>query len=83
MFPQRKQGENKLERAQEAGEQMAAGNGDLEVDGHGHGEGKMWNMDQTLDQPLGLEAERVSSMRIQKVSSYASYDVECDVCLGC
>ncbi|CAK9192836.1 unnamed protein product [Sphagnum troendelagicum] len=46
---------------------MAAGNGDLEVEGHGHGEGKMWNMDQTLDQPLGLEAERVSSMRVQKV----------------
>ncbi len=49
---------------------MAAGNGDLEVEGHGHGEGKMWNMDQTLDQPLGLEAERVSSMRNQKVSSF-------------
>jgi hypothetical protein len=43
----------------------------------------MWNMDQTLDQPLGLEAERVSSMRIHKVSSYASYHVECDFCLGC
>ncbi len=45
---------------------MAGSNGDFEDRG---GQGKMRNLDRTLDQPLGLEAERVSSMRNQKVSS--------------
>jgi KUP system potassium uptake protein len=43
---------------------MAGSNGDFEDRG---GQGKMRNLDRTLDQPLGLEAERVSSMRNQKV----------------
>jgi len=43
---------------------MAGSNGDFEDRG---GQGKMRNLDRTLDQPLGLEAECVSSMRNQKV----------------
>jgi KUP system potassium uptake protein len=47
---------------------MAGSNGDFEDrGGQGRGQGKMRNLDRTLDQPLGLEAERVSSMRNQKV----------------
>jgi hypothetical protein len=44
---------------------MAKPLGDVEAKSEGQGEGKLWNMDQKLDRPLGFEAERVSGMRYQ------------------
>jgi hypothetical protein len=52
---------------------MAKPLGDVEAKSQGDGEGKLWNMDR----PLGFEAERISSMRYQKVSSHESVDVLC------
>jgi hypothetical protein len=34
---------------------------------NGHGQGKLWSLDQNMDKPLGLEADRVHNMQYRKV----------------
>ncbi|KAH9532853.1 hypothetical protein CY35_18G021100 [Sphagnum magellanicum] len=48
-----------------AGAMMEEGLGTGSV--NGHGQGKLWSLDQTSDKPLGLEANRVHSMQYRKV----------------
>ncbi len=38
---------------------------------NGHGQGKLWSLDQNMDKPLGLEAGRVHSMQYRKVPEHS------------
>jgi hypothetical protein len=38
---------------------------------NGHGQGKLWSLDQNMDKPLGLEADRVHSMQYRKVREHS------------
>ncbi|CAM6028452.1 unnamed protein product [Sphagnum balticum] len=34
---------------------------------NGHGQGKLWSLDQNMDKPLGLEANRMHNMQYRKL----------------
>jgi hypothetical protein len=38
---------------------------------NGRGQGKLWSLDQNVDKPLGLEADRVHSMQYRKVREHS------------
>ena len=46
---------------------MTVTNGDVEAPRPPQGEGKLWKMDQRIDQPLGADADRVRSMNAPQV----------------
>jgi saccharopine dehydrogenase-like NADP-dependent oxidoreductase len=52
-----------------AGAMMEEGLGTGSV--NGHGQGKLWSLDQNMDKPLGLEADRVHSMQYRKVREHS------------
>ncbi len=37
---------------------------------NGHGQGKLWSLDQNMDKPLGLEGDRVHNMEYRKVCEH-------------
>lgn len=52
-----------------AGAMMEEGLGTGSV--NGHGKGNFWSLDQNMDKPLGLEANRVHSMQYRKVREHS------------
>ncbi len=52
-----------------AGAMMEEGLGTGSV--NGRGQGKLWSLDQNVDKPLGLEADRVHSMQYRKVREHS------------
>jgi saccharopine dehydrogenase-like NADP-dependent oxidoreductase len=38
---------------------------------NGHGQGKLWSLDQNMDKPLGLKADRVHNMQYRKVREHS------------
>jgi hypothetical protein len=52
-----------------AGAMMEEGPGIGSV--NGHGQGKLWSLDQNMDKPLGLEADRVHNMQYRKVREHS------------
>jgi saccharopine dehydrogenase-like NADP-dependent oxidoreductase len=52
-----------------AGAMMEEGLGTGSV--NGHGQGKLWSLDQNMDKPLGLEIDRVHSMEYRKVREHS------------
>jgi hypothetical protein len=38
---------------------------------NGHGQGKLWSLDQNMDKPLGLEADRMHNMQYWKVHEHS------------
>jgi hypothetical protein len=52
-----------------AGAMMEEGLGTGSV--NGHGQEKLWSLDQNMDKPLGLEADRVHNMQYRKVREHS------------